>query len=93
MKITTDIPASIAAPDSAKTSIGTLNYFDGVPKGATVDIVYDYLDRSLAVQVFLNSIPAMSINALRERQASAGRAESNQVCINRAASLCGFPRG
>lgn len=81
MKMTTDIPASITAPDKVETSIGTLNYFDGVPTEQTVDTVYDYLDRSRAVNVYLNSIPALSINALREGQASAGCAASNEVCI------------
>ncbi len=37
LKMTTDIPASITAPDKVDTSIGTLNYFDGVPTGDTVD--------------------------------------------------------
>ena len=31
MKMTTDIPASITTPDKVKTSIGTLEFFDGVP--------------------------------------------------------------
>ena len=81
MKMTTHIPASITAPDKVKTSIGTLNYFDGVPTEKTVDTVYDYLDRSRAVNVYLNSIPALSINALREGQASVGADQSNKVCI------------
>jgi len=81
MKMTTNIPASVTAPDKVETSIGTLNYFDGVPTEKTVDTVYDYLDRSRAVNVYLNSIPALSINALREGQASAGCVSSNQVCI------------
>ena len=81
LKMTTDIPASVTAPDSAETSIGKLEYFDGVPTDATVDTVYDYLDRSRAVNVFLNSIPTLSINALREGQARAGCTESHQVCI------------
>ena len=81
MKMTTDIPASVTAPDTVDSSIGTLDYFDGVPKKATVETVYDYLDRSRAVNVYLNSIPALSINALREGQAGAGCAASHQVCI------------
>ena len=36
IKMTTDIPASVTAPDKVKTSIGTLNYFDGVPTEKTV---------------------------------------------------------
>jgi len=31
MKMTTDIPATITAPEKVDTSIGTLNYFDGIP--------------------------------------------------------------
>jgi hypothetical protein len=37
-----------------ETSIGTMNYFDGVPDEATVAKVYDYLDRSRATEAFLN---------------------------------------
>ena len=33
MKMTTEIPVSITAPAKAETSIGTLEYFDGVPSG------------------------------------------------------------
>ena len=81
MKMTTDIPASITAPDKVKTSIGTLKYFDGVPTAETVETVYDYLDRSRAVNVYINSIPALSVNALREGQAAAGCVTSNEICI------------
>ena len=81
MKMTTDIPASITAADQVETSIGTLKYFDGVPTAKTVETVYDYLDRSRAVNVYINSIPALSVNALREGQAAAGCVASNEVCI------------
>jgi hypothetical protein len=56
LKMTTDIPASITEPNRAEISIGTLEYFDGVPTEKTVEIVYDHLDRSRAVNVFINSI-------------------------------------
>ncbi|MGD8771273.1 MAG: hypothetical protein PVJ06_14625, partial [Desulfobacterales bacterium] len=72
MKMTTDIPASLTAPDQVETSIGSLEYFDGVPTEKTVETVYDYLDRSRAVNVFINSIPMLSMYALREGQASVG---------------------
>lgn len=81
MKMTTDIPVSVTAPDKTDTSIGKLEYFDGVPTAETVDTVYDYLDRSRAVNVYLNAIPALSVNALREGQAAAGCKTSNQICI------------
>ena len=59
-KMTTPIPTSVTTPDSVDSSIGTLEYFDGVATPDTVSNVYDYLDRSRAVEVFLNSIPTMS---------------------------------
>ena len=80
-KMTTPIPASVTAPDSVETSIGSLEYFDGVPSASTVATVYDYLDRSRAVQVFLNSIPTMSAESIRVGQAAAGADTSNKVCI------------
>ena len=81
MKMTTSIPTSLTAPDSVKTSIGTLQYFDGVPTDATVETVYDYLDRARAVNVFINSIPAMSVCTLREGQAIVGADSCNKICI------------
>jgi len=81
MKMTTDIPASITAPDKVETSIGTLKYFDGVPSGKTVQAAYDYLDRSRAVNVFMNSIPMLSMYMLREGQASIGADASNKFAI------------
>ncbi len=79
--MTTEIPASTTAPDSEATSIGKLEYFDGVPTDATVETVYDYLDRSRAVNVFLNSIPAMSVCTLREGQTSVGADSCHKICI------------
>ena len=82
MKMTSEIPASLQAEDKVKTSIGTLKYFDGVPSPETVVTVYDYLDVSRAVNVYLNSIPALSVNALRNGQTAVGcGAASNQICI------------
>ena len=36
---------SISIPDKAETAIGTLEFFNGVPKDTTVAAVYDNLDR------------------------------------------------
>jgi len=80
-KMTTPIPASLTAPDSVDSSIGTLEYFDGVATPDTVSNVYDYLDRSRAVEVFLNSIPTMSMEAIRVGQIAAGADTSNKICI------------
>jgi hypothetical protein len=79
--MTTDIPASITAPAKAETSIGTLEYFDGVPTPATVQTLYDYLDTSRAANVFVNSIPMLSMYTLREGQAGIGADASHKIAI------------
>ncbi len=80
-KMTTPIPESITTPDTVASSIGPLRSFDGVPSPETVSSVYDYLDRSRAVEVFLNSIPAMSMAALRDGQVAAGADACHKICI------------
>ena len=80
-KMTTDTPASIKAPDKLKTSIGTMKFFDGVPDEASVDKVYDYLDRSRAVESFLNCIPAMSMYSIREGMKAFGIDAYNKIVI------------
>ena len=81
MKMTSEIPTEYTAPDSVETSIGKLDYFDGVPSPETVKNVYDYLDTSRAVNVYLNSIPALSVNALREGQKAMGADACHKICI------------
>ena len=81
LKMTTKIPESITAPDSLKTSIGTMNFFDGVPDESSVAKVYDYLDRSRAVEAFLNCIPAMSMYSIREGMRAFGIDDYNKVMI------------
>jgi hypothetical protein len=65
-KMTTEIPASITTPDSVRTSLGTLRFFDGFPDPATVQKVYDNLDFQRGVQAFLTALPAASMHATRE---------------------------
>lgn len=79
MKMTTPIPESITTPAEVQTSIGTLDFFDGVPTGKTTEKVYDYLDRARAVQVFLNAMPVVSMHQVIKGQTDAGARESNQV--------------
>ena len=67
------------APDKVKTSIGTLNYFDGVPTEATAKTVYDYLDRSRAVEVYLNCIPALSVNVWEKVSGSSARCQQSDL--------------
>ena len=81
MKMTAPTPESITAPDKLETSIGTMKFFDGVPDEASVDLAYDYFDRSSAVQAFISCIPTMSMYAIREGQKAAGVTSSNKVLI------------
>ena len=80
-KMTTQIPHQITTPDKVSTPIGTLEFFDGVPIKATVEAVYDYVDRARAVQVFINMIPAVSIYHLRQGMRDMGLTEANQILI------------
>ena len=82
-KMTTDIPESITTPDKVETSIGTFDYFDGVPIKATTDTVYDYMDRARAVEVFVNLIPAVSMYHLRQGMRDIDLTNSNQILIAR----------
>jgi hypothetical protein len=58
-----DVPAKITTPDSTGTRIGTLNFNNGAPDDATVDLVYDNLDFMRGVQTFLTGVSATSIRA------------------------------
>lgn len=80
------IPEKIMTPDTVETSIGTLNFFDGMPDEATVAKVYDNLDRLRGVETFLNGIPATSIEGLRLGHVDLGIETSNHFMI--ADKLC-----
>ena len=59
------IPEKIMTPDKVDTHFGTLDFVDGVPTEETTRKVYDHLDYIRGVEVFLNFIPATSIEGLR----------------------------
>ncbi len=71
---------SISMPDRLDTSIGELKFFDGVPTEATIDKLYDNLDRSRAVQAYLDNSGAGSLYAMRIGNAGIG-APSNTVTV------------
>ena len=66
MKMTTAIPESITTPAKLETRIGTLEYFDGFPTDATAQKCYDHLDFIRGVEVFLHTVPAASLVAMRK---------------------------
>ena len=79
--MTTSIPDSITTPDRVETSIGTFEFFDGVPTRESADKAYDFLDTANAYKALLSTIPTVSINELRRGQASIGAVTCNQICI------------
>ncbi|MBX9840486.1 MAG: DUF1254 domain-containing protein [Xanthobacteraceae bacterium] len=75
------IPKAIMTPDTVKTRLGTLKFFDGMPDKATVNKLYDELDTMRGVETFLNGIPATSIEALRLGFIEAGGDASHKAII------------
>jgi hypothetical protein len=49
-----ETPSKLTTPDKVKTSIGEFEFFDGMPSEETTKAIYDNLDRTRAVQVFLS---------------------------------------
>ena len=77
----TAIPAKIMTPDRVETRIGTLEFTDGFPTAETAATLYDHLDFLRAVEVFLNCVPAASLEAMRVGMADLGIAACHQVAI------------
>ena len=59
------VPPSVTTPDTVKTRIGTLKFFDGLPDEETVKKVYDNLDFVRGVEAFLMGMPAANVQGLR----------------------------
>jgi len=78
---TEKIPKEIMTPDTVKTRIGELNFYDGIPTEDTMEKVYDNLDFIRGVDVFLNFIPANSVEGMRVGLESLGVVDSNEVLI------------
>lgn len=79
-KVSSETLKSISIPDKVETSIGTLEFFDGVPSDTTIDKLYDNLDRMRGVQVYLDHQGAASLYAMRMGNAGIG-ATANKVSI------------
>jgi len=75
------IPSEILTPDTVDTSIGTLNFFDGMPDDETVTKVYDNLDTVRSTEAFLNFIPAASMEGARIGLESIGASRAHQVMM------------
>lgn len=75
------IPENIMTPDKVETRIGTFNFVDGIPTAETSQKVYDHLDFIRGVEVFLNFVPAASIEAIRLGNGGMGAKNSNHAVI------------
>ena len=82
-EMTTEIPAGILTPDKVETSIGTLEFFDGVPSKATAENVYDYLDRMRGVDAFLKGMPGASVRGLIAGLEEVGVNQYNKLGITK----------
>jgi hypothetical protein len=76
----TPIPASITTPDRVETRLGTLEFFDGLPKPATARLLHDHLKFIRGVEAFLNGVPAASIEAMRRGMIEMGGVTSHH-CV------------
>jgi hypothetical protein len=72
---------SISIPDKVKTTIGPLDFFDGVPTGDTVEKVYDNLDRTRALEVYLDNLGAVSIYSVLAGLAEQGANAPNRIAV------------
>jgi hypothetical protein len=72
---------SISIPDKVDTPIGTLDFFDGAPIGTTVKTVYDNLDRTRGLEVFLDNVGAVSIYSVLAGLAEQGGNAPNKIAI------------
>ncbi len=77
----TEIPDKILTPDKVETRIGNLEFYDGMPTKSTLKKVYDNLDFMRGVDVFLNFIPATSIEGLRLGMKEIGADNSNKIVV------------
>jgi hypothetical protein len=75
------IPEKILTPDTVETRIGTLKFSDGFPTKETTKKVYDNLDFLRGVEVFLNFIPATSLESMRAGMVAEGADAANKVMI------------
>jgi hypothetical protein len=73
------IPERIMTP--ATVEPGTLKFFDGLPTKETSQKVYENLDFLRGVEVFLNFMPATSLEAIRRGQIEMGATAANQIVI------------
>ena len=76
-----DVPECITTKDEYDTCLGKLNFSDGLPDDATVQKVYDNLDRSRGVQAFLDMVPMASLEAMRRNMVAGGVDAAHKIMV------------
>lgn len=79
MKYATPISPGVAVPNKIESSIGTLDLNYGYPKAATVEKIYDNLDRSRALQAYLMAIPIVNQAGMRDSLSKFGPINQTDV--------------
>ncbi|WP_298965853.1 DUF1254 domain-containing protein [uncultured Roseibium sp.] len=77
----TPIPEDILTPDEVETRFGTLKFIDGRPTPETSTLMFDVLDFMRGAEVFLNFIPATSIEGIRRGLLEIGLDASNKIAV------------
>jgi hypothetical protein len=77
----TPVPSKILTPDRVDSRLGALEFTDGIPTAETADRLFDNLDHMRAVEVFLNCIPAASMEAMRLGYAGVGADACHKMLI------------
>jgi hypothetical protein len=72
---------SIQTPSTIETSIGELEFFDGVPTRGTAEKAYDFLDLMRGVDTFLKGMPIASVNELIDGPKAIGATDYHHVLI------------
>jgi hypothetical protein len=80
MAVSSETLRSLSTPDRLDSRLGTLEFVDGVPSAETAETVYDHLDFTHALNVFLNGYQGASTCAIRKGFHSAG-VQDNSVLI------------
>ncbi len=80
MTVSSETIAAIAAPERLETSLGTLEFVDGVPTGEAAEKVYDHLDFVHGLNVYLDGFAGASTYAIWKGFHDAG-VKDNEILI------------
>ena len=80
-KYAADVPDNVLTPDSVETAtLGTLEFFDGMPKPESVEKVFDNLDLIRATTAFLDGMKIASLRGMFQGYEDVG-AKPNDLVI------------